>query len=83
MHFLILSFKKNDPKFEKTWDHRIPVWNGSQWYNALHFTFGSFLYKKGDILSDWVSGKLQCEAFIGPRRTSRIRSTVTADSAKI
>ena len=30
MHFLILSFKKNDPKFEKTWDHRIPVWNGSE-----------------------------------------------------
>ena len=29
MYFLTLSFKKNDPKFEKTWDHRIPVWNGS------------------------------------------------------
>ena len=30
MYFLTLSFKKNDPKFEKTWDHRIPVWNGSK-----------------------------------------------------
>ena len=35
MYFLTLSFKKNDPKFEKTWDHRIPVWNGSY---ALHKT---------------------------------------------
>ena len=33
------------------------------------FTFGSFLYKKGDILLEWVSGKLQCEAFIGPKRS--------------
>ena len=34
-------------------------------------TFGSVRHKKGDILLEcviWGSGKLQCEAFIGPRR---------------
>ena len=33
------------------------------------FTFGSFLYKKETYFSEWVSGKLQCEAFIGPKGT--------------
>ena len=32
---------------------------------ALLVVFGT---KKGDILLEWVSGKLQCEAFIGPKR---------------
>ena len=47
---------------------------GHGWCHLTHhgsgerFTFGSFLYKKGDILLEWVSGKLQCEAFIGPKR---------------
>jgi len=38
---------------------------------ALLVVFGT---KKGDILLEWViwgSGKLQCEAFIGPRRPCR------------
>ena len=38
---------------------------------ALLVVFGT---KKGDILLEWViwgSGKLQCEAFIGPRRYYR------------
>ena len=51
---------------------------GHGWCHLTHhgsgerFTFGSFLYKKGDILLEWVSGKLQCEAFIGPKRVPKI-----------
>ena len=43
------------------------------------FTFGSFLYKKETYFSEWVSGKLQCEAFIGPKRRLARVSTEKVD----
>ena len=47
MHFLILSFKKNDPKFEKTWDHRIPVWNVSYHMVKTFFFLSESRQKQG------------------------------------
>jgi hypothetical protein len=47
-HFLTPSFKKNDPKFEKTWDHRIPVWNGS-YYSERGYYITTLYY------SEWAT----------------------------